>query len=243
MLAAVGAGGIATAGPAQAHPFGDPQTVVIASDQARADVVRVHWKVGGLDDLTLLGVALGVLPQSRVMLDGAAFFEPADAAAIGPSAKFTAYLLAQIKVRTKGRDCAGVVESAKDLAKTGVEVAFTCPEPVVKADVTVRMLTDLNAAYRTLATGPNGDRTVYSTDKDTYDWVISGAAAARQGGRDTAATGQTQNHAGRSAAGQLSAVAGVVAVLAAVALIAVRGLRGLRGLRGVRRARRRRVVA
>lgn len=56
---------------AVAHPFGDPQTVVVGVDGADAAVVRVRWKVGGLDDLTLLGVSLGVLPQERVLLDGA----------------------------------------------------------------------------------------------------------------------------------------------------------------------------
>ncbi|MFI5712316.1 hypothetical protein [Kribbella sp. NPDC051620] len=182
-LTAIGLGALVTAEPAEAHPFGDPQTVAIRLDPARADVVRVRWKVGGLDDLTLLGVALGVLPQSRVMLDGAAFFEPADASAIGPSAKFSAYLLQQIKVRTNGRGCAGIVEPPKQLAKTGVEIAFTCPEPVAKADITVRTLTDLNPAYRTLATGPNGERTVYSTEKDTYGWSLGSPTSRQRNGR------------------------------------------------------------
>lgn len=241
-LAAIGLGAVVTAGPAQAHPFGDPQTVAISLDPARADVVRVRWKVGGLDDLTLLGVALGVLPQSRVMLDGAAFFEPADATAIGPSGKFSDYLVRQIKVVSNGRECAGVVEPPKELAKTGVAIAFTCPEAVGKADVTVRTLTDLNPAYRTLATGPNGDRTVYSTDKDTYDWTLGSPTAGQTGGT-AAAAGQTsgataarqaggaattaQAHAGRSAAIQLSVVAGGV-LIAAVVLLAVRRVRRTR---------------
>ncbi|WP_344842454.1 hypothetical protein [Kribbella ginsengisoli] len=216
VLAAVGLGAGVTAAPAQAHPFGDPQTVAISLDSGRADVVRVRWKVGGLDDLTLLGVALGVLPQSRVMLDGAAFFEPADAMAVGPSAKFSAYLLRQIKVRANGHECAGVVEPPKELAKTGVAVAFTCPEPIAKADITVRMLTDLNPAYRTLATGPNGDRTVYSTDKDTYDWSFGSGTAV------------TQKRAGRSAAIQLSVVVGGVVLVAAVGLVVIRRVRAQR---------------
>jgi hypothetical protein len=244
-LAAIGSGAVVTAEPAQAHPFGDPQTVAISLDPARAEVVRVHWKVGGLDDLTLLGVNLGLLPQSRVMLDGAAFFGPADATTIGPSAEFSAYLLRQIKVSTNGRECAGVVDAPKELAKVGVDVVFTCREPVGKADITVRTLTDLNAAYRTLATGPNDDRTVYSIDKDTYNWSLGTPTAAGQAGASRTAAGRTsggaaavtQAHAGRSAAVQLTAVAGGVVLVAAGAVVAARraGRAGRAGRVGRRR--------
>ncbi|MFD0744998.1 hypothetical protein ACFQ1L_26680 [Phytohabitans flavus] len=95
--------------PARAHPFGDPQTVAISLDQARPEVVRVRWKVGGLDDLTVLGVALGVLPRDRVMLDGAVFYQDSDAAAVGPSPRFAAYLRERITVTSDGRECAGTV--------------------------------------------------------------------------------------------------------------------------------------
>ncbi|MEV6416467.1 hypothetical protein [Kribbella sp. NPDC051718] len=207
VVAAIGLGVGVTAVPAQAHPFGDPQTVAVSLDPARSDVVRVRWKVGGLDDLTLLGVALGVLPQSRKLLDGATFFEPADAMAIGASAEFSGYLLRQIQVSTDGLSCAGIVEAPKELARTGVDLAFTCPEPIAKADITVRTLTDLNPAYRTLATGPNGDRTVYSAGKDTHGWSLGSV---------------TRAHAGRSAAIQLSAVAGGVVLVGAAGLVVVR---------------------
>ena len=204
-LAVVGAvGGTA---PAAAHPFGDPQTVAIALDQARDEVVRVRWKVGGLDDLTLLGVALGVLPQDRVMLDGAAFFEPSDATAIGPSAKFSDYLLKQITVTNAGQDCTGTVEPPTELAKTGVSIDYTCAGQVGTAKVTVKTLTDLNGAYRTLATGPAGERAIYTSEQDTHDWLLGSAVAT------------AQTHGGRSAAVQLSAVVGGVVLAAVVVLL------------------------
>ena len=156
----VGAGGFAV--PAQAHPFGDPQTVEIALDPARSDVVRVQWKVGGLDDLTLLGVSLGLVPKERVMLDGAVFYQDSDGAAIGPSEKFAAYLLKQITVASDGKSCTGAVEPPTDVAKTGAAIAYTCPGPVGTAKVSVRTLTDLSTDYRTLATGSNGNRAVYA---------------------------------------------------------------------------------
>jgi hypothetical protein len=55
----------------------------------------VRWKVGGVDDLTCSG-SLGLLPQDRIALDGAVSFRESDAAAIGPSDRFAAYLLKQI---------------------------------------------------------------------------------------------------------------------------------------------------
>src|SRR5262249_37327473 len=123
--------------PAGAHPFGDPQTVAIAADPARPDLVRVTWKVGGLDDLTVLGVALGVLPQDRVLLDGAVFYEDSDSAAIGPSPAFAAYLLKQVTVTSDGQRCAGTVAPPTDLARAGASIDYTCPAAVGEATVAV----------------------------------------------------------------------------------------------------------
>ncbi|GAA2335724.1 hypothetical protein [Dactylosporangium salmoneum] len=191
--------------PAAAHPFGDPQTVAVSAD---AQVVHVRWKAGGLDDLTLLGVALGVLPQDRVMLDGAVFYRDADAAAIGPSPQFAGYLLRQITVTAAGKACAGTVQPPADLAKAGATVDFACPAPIGTATIAVRTLTDLNPAYQSLATGPNGQRTVYRQGADTHEWTLGTAAAG--------------DNLGRSAALQIGVVVGVLLVLAAMGFFLVR---------------------
>ncbi|MEU8076088.1 hypothetical protein AB0B31_11620 [Catellatospora citrea] len=198
------------AAPAGAHPFGDPQTVAIAADAARPEVVHVRWKVGGADDLTLLGVALGLLPQDRVMLDGAVFFQDSDAAAIGPSGAFTAYLLKQITVDSGGRACAGTVTPSSDLARTGVTIDYTCPGPVGPVAVAVRTLTDLNPAYRTMASGPGGARAVYTADQPSHDWVLGDAPPPA--GADL----------GRSAAVQIAAVLGGVLLVVVGALVLFR---------------------
>jgi hypothetical protein len=198
--------------PAVAHPFGDPQTVAVALDQDHPDVVRVKWRVGGLDDLTVLGVALGVLPRNRVMLDGAVFFRDADAAAIGRSDKFAGYLLKQITVGSGGQACAGAVEPPAGLARTGVTIDYTCSRPVGTATVAVRMLTDLNPAYRTLATGPAGQRAVYGQGESTHDWTLGGAPPSGEASL------------GRSAAVQIALVAGGVLLAAAAALVLARRL-------------------
>ncbi len=75
---AVAAAVLALPSPASAHPFGDPQTVSITPDEQRPDVVRVRWRVGGPDDLTLLGVSLGLLPADRILLDGAVDYRTTD---------------------------------------------------------------------------------------------------------------------------------------------------------------------
>ncbi|GAA1402748.1 hypothetical protein ACFQZ4_19170 [Catellatospora coxensis] len=207
VLLTVAAALLATATPAQAHPFGDPQTVAIAPDAERPEVVHVRWKVGGVDDLTLLGVALGLLPQDRVMLDGAVFYQDSDAAAIGPSAEFAAYLLKQITVTSGGQGCGGVVAPPGDLARTGVTIDYTCPGPVGVVAVGVRTLTDLNPAYRTLATGPEGARAVYASDQPTHDWVLGNAPP------------QAAPDLGRSAAVQISAVVGGVLLIAVAVVV------------------------
>jgi hypothetical protein len=206
-VAALVASGFVLAAPAQAHPFGDPQTVAVALDRDRPQVVQVRWKVGGLDDLTLLGVALGLLPQDRVMLDGAVFFQDSDAAAISASGKFNEYLLKQITVDSGGQACAGSVRPPSDLAKTGAAIEYTCPATVGAASVTVRMLTDLNPAYRTLATGPNGERAVYASDQVSHDWILGSTQAT-----------DSSTHAGRSAVVQLAAVVGGMLLVVAALL-------------------------
>ncbi|MDX3006163.1 hypothetical protein PWY87_31090 [Kribbella solani] len=165
--------------PAAAHPFGDPQTVAISTSDS---VVKVRWKVGGLDDLTLLGVVLGVLPQDRVMLDGAVSYQPADGTAMGSSPKLTEYLLRQITVTSHGKDCPGAVQPIVDLAKSGASIEYTCRSAVGAVAVTVKTLTDLNPAYKTLATGPGGARAVYGAEDDEHEWN-AGAGSNEQLGR------------------------------------------------------------
>jgi len=202
---AVAASITAVPAPAAAHPFGDPQTVTIARDEQRPEVVRVRWRVGGPDDLTLLGVSLGLLPRDRILADGAVDYRHTDAALLGSSEEFAAYLLKQVTVADRERTCPGAVEPPKTLARIGATVDYTCPGPVGGVTVAVRMLTDLNPAYRTLATGPHGQRAVYGSGEESHDWVLDGAP------------GTGGSSLGRSAAGQIAAVIGG-ALLAAMLL-------------------------
>jgi len=205
---------VAPSQAAAAHPFGDPQTVAISLDAERPETVHIRWKVGGLDDLTLLGVKLGLLPSDRVMLDGAVFYRSSDAQTIGPSDKFAAYLLHQIGVVSGGKSCPGVVQPPADLAKTGVTLDFTCPAAVGTVTVTVRTLTDLNSAYQTLATGPNGERAVYASGRDAHDWSLAADA-----------------HPGRVAVGQIALVVVALVVVVLLLLLVRRKQRSRRAAR------------
>ncbi|MEU7946594.1 hypothetical protein AB0C50_18110 [Micromonospora taraxaci] len=216
---AVAAAVLALPSPAAAHPFGDPQTVSITPDEQRPDVVRVRWRVGGPDDLTLLGVSLGLLPADRVLLDGAVDYRTTDPAVIASSAQFPAYLLKQITVADGPRQCVGAVAPLKALARAGATVDYTCPGPVGTVTVAVRMLTDLNPAYRAMATGPGGQRAVYGSGEDSHDWTLAG---------DPPTAGSTSR--GRSAVVQLAAVVGAALLVAVGALLVSRRLRRRRAV-------------
>ncbi|MFG1916993.1 hypothetical protein [Micromonospora sp. NPDC048898] len=174
---AVAATVLAVPAPVSGHPSGDPQTVSIARDDQRPEVVRVRWRVGGPDDLTLLGVSLGLLPSDRVLLDGAVDYRATDPAVLASSELFSAYLLRQITVADGTRACPGAVAESKALARVGATVDYTCPGPVHTVTVAVRMLTDLDPAYRAAATGPDGQRAVYGAGEDSHDWILDGTPA------------------------------------------------------------------
>ncbi|MET7747559.1 hypothetical protein [Micromonospora sp. NPDC005367] len=196
--------------PAAAHPFGDPQTVAVARDEQRPDVVHVRWRVGGPDDLTLLGVSLGLLPEDRLLPDGNVDYRYSDPGLVGPSEQFSAYLLKRITVTADGRPCVGAVEPPRAVARTGATVDFTCPGPVGSATVTMRTLTDLNSAYRALATGPDGQRAVYDSVRESHDWVLTGGSATRSA------------NLGRRAAVQIVSVTAGALPVATVALMLFR---------------------
>ncbi|MFI6234826.1 hypothetical protein ACIBD9_14800 [Micromonospora sp. NPDC050784] len=198
---------------AVAHPSGDPQTVSIARDDQRPEVVRVRWRVGGPDDLTLLGVSLGLLPPDRVLLDGAVDYRTTDPAVLASSERFSAYLLERITVADGGRRCLGVVAESKALARAGATVDYTCPGPVDTVTVAVRTLTDLNPAYRATATGPTGQRAEYGAGEDSHDWALDGAPAA-----GSSTSGRSSNSGG-SATVRLAALGGAAVLVVVGALL------------------------
>jgi len=169
---------VGVAAPAQAHPFGDPQTVTLRL--GAPDVVRVHWRVGMEDDLTYLAQDLDLLPADRVMLDGAVDHSDADPALLEDSPALDAYLLEHITVSSSGRGCVGSVVDKDDLLDDGVTLDYRCADAVTSADVRVSMLTDLSPAYTTMATGDGGERAVYDGTHPDHTWSLGPASEVRE---------------------------------------------------------------
>lgn len=200
-----------------AHPFGDPQTVTVrAVDDHTVEVV---WRVGMSDDLTLLGIHLEVLPEDRILLDGAITYEDGDGAAVAGSDALRDYLSDRVTVAAGDEACAGeVTDVAGDLIADGATLTFACEEAVDTATVGVRTLTDLHPAYRTLATGPHGQRAVYSSSEETHEWTLPASAAAP---RPDGGQADEQSLAA-SAALQLGAVITAVLLVVAVGAFVLR---------------------
>ncbi|MFI5926377.1 hypothetical protein ACIA3K_10345 [Micromonospora sp. NPDC051543] len=213
---------LTTAIPADAHPYGYPQTVTIATDAARPDLVRLRWKPGGVDELTLLGVHLGLLPQDRVLLDGAVDTRDTDATVLAASPLFATYLLKQMTVSSDGHACAGVVGKTSD---SGVDVDYTCPGPLGVARIEIRMLSDLDPAYRTVATGPKGKRQVYGPDEYSHDWLLGDAPPTT-----AAATASAADH-GPTTAWKVARSVGPLLLVAAVGSLLRRQVRRRRATR------------
>jgi hypothetical protein len=230
ILAAAVAGpvlAVLAAAPAIAHPFGEPQTVVVS---ATADGVRVAWSAEQ-DDVTALAVHLGVVGGSHVMLfeDGEYVAEgssvPAGVRLAEESDVLESYLLAQVGVTADGAACAGALEPVSDVELDGAAVEFDCGGPVGTVDVRVATLVDLDPRYRILATGPAGQRHVYTSEHGTSAWVL-GDEPAPEGAASVAASSTPS--AGRSAAVQLGGISGAVALLG----LGAWGLRRRRSSRG-----------
>jgi len=175
-LVAILAATLALAAPApraQAHPFGPPQTATVVA--TAGDSLQVRWKFGGSDDISYLAVALDVLPDDRVTLDGAVFFEDGDDSLVASAPAFHDYVLQHILVANDGRPCTGVVEALSELTEDGATVDYRCPTPLGTAALTIDMLNDLHPAYRTLTTGPDGQRAVYDGENTVHEWTFDTA--------------------------------------------------------------------
>lgn len=204
---------IAASAPADAHPFGDPQTLTLHAD---GDELIAQWQAGGLDDLTLLGVSLGVFPRNRVLLDGAIDTRPGDPEALAGDPAFAEYLTERIEITVDKEPCPVRVTDVSDLAEKGARLVATCRE---SGQVAVRstMLTDLHPAYKLLATGPNGQRARYDVDHPTHTWSFGDSEGTSASGAAAAVTGL-----GRNAAIQIGAVLAGIVILTVAAVGVVR---------------------
>ena len=178
-LAGVAAAAIALlAGPAvraDAHPMGPPQQAVLSL--AAPNKVQIVWKFGAMDDLSWLAYDLGLLPADRIMLDGAITPQASDAQLLEKSPALASYLTRQMTVTSQGQACQPQVVPPADIANQGTTVIFTCPGPVTEATVDLKLMTDLEASYATIATGPDGTQATYTGYASSRDWHFDPSTA------------------------------------------------------------------
>ncbi|MEU6497257.1 hypothetical protein ABZ890_44060 [Streptomyces sp. NPDC046984] len=157
----------AFAGPspsASAHPFGPPSTAKVRVQGSR---LLLAWNTDKLD-WVILGKSLEVFngEDSGGTSSGLSF-----AQRLERSPAIRAYLLKHIAVSQAGRPCPGTVVGAmKDFLAQGAQLAFDCPAPVTEVDVTIKALTDLHPAYRTMLTseGPSeAQQTLFTSAEPT----------------------------------------------------------------------------
>lgn len=164
---------LGAAGPAEAHPLGDPQTVRLSADGHQ---VTALWTAAP-DDLLVLGSLTGAIPERReYVFDLDPDAEPApvgetDAELLTSSPEVADYLTEHITVRQDGRDCPAEVDLA-GLIGDGAELTFTCPEPVDDIEIEVTTLTDADRAYRTVAFAEAADpeQHLFNAAEPSREW-------------------------------------------------------------------------
>ncbi|MFB6393167.1 hypothetical protein [Polymorphospora lycopeni] len=158
----VGALSLAPAAPASAHPFGPPSTADVRVDGSRIELV---WKAAE-DDWVALGQSLGAFEDPTtgpvdVTLTGEQKLERSEAV--------RGYLLANLTVSQTGNACEGSLDTLDRLLERGARFTFDCPAPVTEVDVTLRTLTDLNPAYRTMLTAKAAPtQTLFTAEATTH---------------------------------------------------------------------------
>lgn len=201
------------AGPAAAHPFGEPQAVSISATPAG---LRLAWSASA-DDLEVLAGWIGAAPGSgslTVWEDGALVESESTelpGVQLAHAPQLADYLLERITVTAGGTPCAGTMLPVADVEAAGVTLDFDCGSPVASADVGIATLTDVDPAYRTLATGPFGQRRAYGSDTGAVTWTLSDAGPTAT----DAPAAAVPDDRGRSALLQLGGVG-----LGAAALVA-----------------------
>lgn len=168
--------------PASAHPLGPPQSLQLSADGAQ---VRAVWRAAE-DDLTALGLELGVLAEGRTFVYDQGVLVPeessaGDAVLLGDDeAALGGYLLRTVSVRQGGAQCPGRLTRSDRLLEDGAHLEFSCPEQVDGVEVDVSTLVDLHPAYRTLAADSSGERAVYTESAPRHRWQLG---AADRGGK------------------------------------------------------------
>lgn len=174
---AVVTGIVGSGSAANAHPLGTPQSIRLGAEDR---TVWVRWSAAA-DDLTALGIHLGVLGPDRRFVDDQGVLVPEqsddyDSVIVARAPALQRYLLDHIAVGQSGTPCRGRVTDTAQLTGQGARMVFTCPDRVDDVTIRVDTLTDIDPAYRALATSDNGERATYTLEDPEHRWRLDEAA-------------------------------------------------------------------
>ena len=134
-------------GVAAAHPLGLPAFAQISLSER--GTVDIAWNASP-DDVAALARTLDVdVAAGRVL-------SRAQDAALSDSPALRTALLESVTVVQDGEACRGQAEVVS-LVEQGARWVFDCPAAVTEVDITIRLLTDIDQRYRTLATAATPD--------------------------------------------------------------------------------------
>ena len=161
---AVGWTALVVATPAAAHPFGPPPRADVSAD---GPVVTVLWTAEP-DELFALGSATGALAQRQVLVfqDGVQVPSGQQGDSIDEqlarAPEIRDYLGEHILVRQQAGDCQLTDVDTAELPSSGARLSYTCPEAADEVELEITALIDLDPAYRTVATGAGGARSLHT---------------------------------------------------------------------------------
>lgn len=146
------------------------------------DEVTIVWNAAA-DDVAALARSLGMAPASQDLLTAEQDAE------LSGSSRLHEALIEGIEVHQDDTTCPATV-AVESLATRGATLRFRCPAPIDRVTVGIRLLTDLDERYRTLAlvgttsgeerwmfTAAEPERT-FALDPDRADAVLGTEASA-----------------------------------------------------------------
>jgi hypothetical protein len=166
---------VVAAPPAQAHPFGPPLSARLDVDGAE---ITVTWTAAE-DDWINLGEFLGAFTEQTDQTGGTGD-QLTGAELLAQSDNLPSYFLSHFVIEQDGQPCQGQVTQLQDLVTLGVQLVYTCPQPVSTVDLTVTTLTDINEAYRTVVTSDvpsQPAQALFTTTTATQQWSFDGDGA------------------------------------------------------------------
>lgn len=143
--------------PVVTHPFGPPMEATLT----REDGVLVLTWTAAEDDWVVVGEASGAFAERQEGETGAVVLE--DSPAVQD------FLAPHLVVSQGGQECTREWLPTRDLLQEGVRMAFTCADEDGPVDLHIDILTDVNAAYRTVLRTGGSEELLFTSTEPTHE--------------------------------------------------------------------------